>query len=165
MPDRRRTRQLLLFLGNVASGVVTVVVIFFGVVWAEDIRSFVPLLLILVAVPALATRGWRTELERRDRERDQATLVAWQAFRVLIAWEAIGIVLAETLMYFAYSAMAPVPHFHKTSTPIDLMVISAVVGLPLWFTWVRSRRILDLLWPTAEGARRSSQVPYLQLKL
>jgi hypothetical protein len=68
MPDRRRTRQLLLFLGNVASGVVTVVVIFFGVVWAEDIRSFVPLLLILVAVPALATRGWRTELERRGRE-------------------------------------------------------------------------------------------------
>jgi hypothetical protein len=164
MLDHRRARQRLLFLGNVASGVATVLVTCFGVGWADKIRSFVPLLL-LVAVPALGTRGWRSELKRRGREPDQAELVAWQALWVLIAWEAVGIVLVETLMYFAYSAMAPVPHFDNTSVPIALTAISAMVVLALWFTWVRSRRMLDLLWPLPGMAERGSESPYLQLKL
>ncbi len=161
MLDRRKIRHLLLFLGNVASGVLTVVVIFFVAVWAEDIRSFVPLLL-LVAVPALGTRGWRSELERRGRERYQASQVARQAFWILIAWEAVGLVLVGTLMHFAYSAMAPVPHIHKTSTPIDLSVISAIAVSVLWFTWVRSRRMLDLLWPLPGMPQRGSESLYLK---
>jgi hypothetical protein len=160
MLDRRRTRQRLLFLGNVLSGVVTVFVAFFCVAWADEIRSFVPLL-ILVAVPALGTRGWRSGLERRSRERGLVKRVAWQAFWVLIAWEAVGVVLVGTLLYFAYSAMAPVPHFDNTSVPIALIVISALVVLVVWFTWVKSRRMLDLLWPVPGMPERGSESPYL----
>jgi len=73
--------------------------------------------------------------------------VAWQKFWILIAWEAVGLVLVGTLMYFAYSTMAPVAHFHKASTLIDLSVISAIAVSVLCFTWIRSRRMLDHLWP------------------
>jgi hypothetical protein len=91
--------------------------------------------------------------------------VAWQAFRVFIAWEAAALVAAGAFVYIAFSAMAPVPHFHKTSTLIDLTVISAIAGLVLWFTWVRSRRMLDLLWPLPGMPQPASESPYVQLKL
>jgi hypothetical protein len=163
MLDRRRKRLIFPFLGNVASGVVTVVVIFFGVVWTGESGPLGPVL-IFVAVPALGISGWRFGLERSGRERDQAKRVAWQAFWVLIVWEAVALVLVGIFLFFAISAMAPVPHSHDTAGVVVLIVIPAVVVLALWFTWARSRLMLDLLWPTPESVLRSFEGPYLQLK-
>jgi hypothetical protein len=113
----------------------------------------------------LGARGWRSELERRGREHDQAKQVASQAFGVLIAWEASGITLAGVFIYIALSAMAPVPHFDNASTAIALIAISAIAVWVLWFTWVRSRRMLDLLWPLPDMPPSGSESPDLQLKL
>jgi hypothetical protein len=164
MLDLRRKRLIFLFLGNVASGVVTIVVVFFGAVLTADSGPLPPLL-VIVGVPALATTIWRSDLQLRGREPDLAKRVTWQAFWVLIAWEAIAIVLTGTFIYIAYSAMAPVPHFHKSSTLIDLIVVCAVAVPLLWFTWVRSRRMLDLLWPLPGTPQPGSESPYQQMKL
>jgi 4-hydroxybenzoate polyprenyltransferase len=164
MLDRRRKRLIFLFLGNVASGVVAVVVIFFGVVWTGESGPLGPLL-IIVAVPAAGTSIWRADLEHRGRERDLAKRVAWQAFRVLIAWEAAALVIVGIFLFFALSAMAPIPHSHDTAGVVALILIPAVVVLALWFTWTRSRRMLDLLWPLPGMPQRGSESPHLQLKL
>jgi type IV secretory pathway VirB2 component (pilin) len=50
MLDRRRKRLIFLFLGNVASRVVIVVVIFFGIVLTADSGPLGPLF-VIVAVP------------------------------------------------------------------------------------------------------------------
>ena len=164
MPDLRRNRLISLFLVNVASGVATVVVIFFGFLLSEKMGPLPPLV-ILVAVPAAAIGIWRSDFEQRGRERDLAKRVAWQAFRVLIAWEAVAIVLTGTFIFIAYSAMAPVPHSHVSAGVLFLIVISAVAASLLWFTWVRSRHMLDLLWPLPGMPQPGSESPYLQLKL
>ena len=49
MFDRRRTRQLLLFLGNVVSGVVTPVVTFAVVAWSDDMDPLAVALTFVVA--------------------------------------------------------------------------------------------------------------------
>jgi len=100
MFDRRRTRQLLLFLGNVVSGVVTPVVTFAVVAWSDDMDPLAVALTFVVA-PTLGICGWRFVLERRGRERDQAKRVAWEAFWVLIAWEAVPIVFVGTVIFLA----------------------------------------------------------------
>jgi 4-hydroxybenzoate polyprenyltransferase len=164
MLDPRKKRQHLLFLVNAASGVVTVVVIFFGVVFTGEHEPFLSLL-ILVAVPAAGISIWRADLEHRGRERDLAKRVAWQAFRALIAWEAVALVVTGFFVFFATSAMAPVPHSHDTAGMAFVIVTPAVVLLALWFTWVRSRRMLDLLWPLPGTAQSGSEPPYWQLKL
>ena len=64
MPDLRKNRLISLFLVNVASGVVTVVVIFFGFLLSEKMGPLPPLL-ILAAVPAAAVGIWRSDLEQR----------------------------------------------------------------------------------------------------
>jgi hypothetical protein len=143
MLDRRRTRQLLLFLGNVVSGVGTVVVAFVVVAWRDDSDLLAPVLIFVVAL-ALSTCGWRFGAERRGRERDQAKRVAWQAFWVLIAWEAVPIVFVGIMLFLASSQLTG----GVNSTADEaLIVIFVLVVLALWFTWVRSRWMLDLLWP------------------
>src|SRR5712692_6428643 len=109
MLDRRRTRQLLIFLGNVVSGVVALVAIFFGVVYTVDSGPAGPLL-VIVGVPAVGILGWRIGLDLRVRDQAKVKQVAWQAFRVLIAWEAAALVVTGIFIYVAFSAMAPVPH-------------------------------------------------------
>jgi hypothetical protein len=164
MLDRRRTRQVFLFLGNMAFGILTGVVTFFGLVWIWDSGSFAALFL-LIAVPALGLRGWRAGVERRGREREQAARVAWQAFWVLIAWEAVAVVLSAFFFFIAFSAMAPVPHSHNTAGVIALIVILTLAVLVMWFTWVMSRRMLDLLWPLPGMPQRDSESTYLPIKL
>ncbi len=164
MLDRRMKRLILLFLGNVASGVVTVGVIFFGVVWTADNGPLGPLL-VIVGVPAVGIQGWRIGLKRRKRDPAEAKQVARQAFWVLIAWEAVALVVVGIFVYVAFSAMAPVPHFDHWKTVVQNIAISAAVVLVLRFTWVRSRRMLDLLWPLPGMSQRGSEEPYLQLKL
>ena len=56
MFDRRRTRQLLLFLGNVVSGVVTPVVTFAVVAWSDDMDPLAVALTFVVA-PTLGICG------------------------------------------------------------------------------------------------------------
>ena len=162
MFDRRRTRQLLIFLGNVVSGVVALVAIFFGVVYTVDSGPAGPLL-VIVGVPAVGILGWRIGLDLRVRDQAKVKQVAWQAFRVLIAWEAAALVVTGIFIYVAFSAMAPVPH--NTGEVLDLLLISAVVALALWFTWMKSRRMVDLLWPLPGTAQQGSESPYLQMKL
>ena len=147
------------------SGVISAVVTFFGLMWTVDSRSVVLLFIILIGVPALGTRVWRYALGRSGRERDQAKLVAWQAFRVLLAWETLAIVLEGFFLFFVFSAMAPVPHSHHTAGVIALITIPAITVLVIWFTWVRSRRILDLLFPLPGMPQPGSESPYLQLRL
>jgi hypothetical protein len=162
MLDRRRTRQLLLFLGNMVSGVVTVVVAFVVFALSVDQDPVAPVLIFGVAI-ALSTCGWRFGLQRRGRERGQAKRVAWQAFWVLIAWGAVPIAFWSIMLFFISSVSSG----SSINSVFDaaLVVIFLLVVLALWFTWVRSRRMLDLLWPTPGSARRSSEGPYLQLKL
>jgi hypothetical protein len=83
----------------------------------------------------------------RGRERDLAKRVVWQVFWILIAWDGVLIAFMGFFLFFAFSAMAPVPHSHDTAGMAFLIVVPAVFVLALWFTWVRSRRILDFLWP------------------
>ena len=165
VPDRRRTRQFLLFLANVASGVVAAVATFFSVAWTVDGGALV-LLLVPIAFPAVGRLAWRSSLEARDRPRDQAAQVAGQAFRILIAWEAaMGLVPLGFFVFFAFSAMAPVPHTHDTAAVVAGIVILATAVLVIWFTWTRSRRMLDLLWPLPGVPQAGSESPYTQLKL
>jgi hypothetical protein len=164
MLDPRRKRQLLLFFGNAASGVVAVVVTFIGAVLTDQAGPLAPLIA-LVIVPALATTIWRSDLKLRGREPDLAKRVGWQVLWVLIAWDAVGIAIAGFFIFFALSAMAPVPHSHDTAGMAFLIVTPAVVLLALWFTWVRSRRMLDLLWPLPGTAQPGSEPPHWQLKL
>src|SRR6267154_2443394 len=100
MLDRRRTRQLLIFFGNVVSGVVTPVVAF-AFIASQDDRGPLAAGLLYVVAPALTTCGWLFALKRRGRERDQANRVAWQAFWVLITWEAAPIVFVGTVIVLA----------------------------------------------------------------
>ena len=164
MLDPRKKRQLLLFFGNAASGLVAVVVTSFGVVLTQEGGPLAPLIA-LVIVPALATTIWRSDLVMRGRDRDLAKRVAWQVLWVIIAWDAVAIALAGFFIFFAFSAMAPVPHSHDTAGVLALIVVSAAFALAAWFTWVRSRRILDLLWPLPGMPQRDSESPYLQMKL
>jgi hypothetical protein len=163
MLDRRRTRQLLLFLGNVVSGVVTPVVAF-AFIASQDDRGPLAAGLLYVVAPALTTCGWRFALERRGRERDQAKRVAWQAFWVLIAWEAVPIVFVGTVIVLALAANVS-GRDDWSSTVILILAFSAPAGLALWFTWVKSRRMVDLLWPLPGVPQRGSESPYTQLKL
>jgi hypothetical protein len=68
-------------------------------------------------------------------------------FWILIAWDGVLITFMGFFLFFAFSAMAPVPHSHDTAGMAFLIVVPAAFVLALWFTWVRSRRMLDLLWP------------------
>jgi magnesium-transporting ATPase (P-type) len=164
MLDPRRKRQLLLFLGNAASGIVTVVVTFLGLMWSDKKGPLAPILAFAFA-PALAITIWRSDLIMRGRERDLAKRVVWQVFWILIAWEGVLIAFMGFFLFFAFSAMAPVPHSHDTAGVLALIVIPVAFVLALWFTWVRSRRMLDLLWPQPGMAQRGSESPYQQLKL
>jgi hypothetical protein len=166
MFDRRRTRQLLLFLGNVVSGVVTPVVTFAVVAWSDDMDPLAVALTFVVA-PTLGICGWRFVLERRGRERDQAKRVAWQAFWVLIAWEAVPIVFVGTVIFLALTDIVTARDRPGdwSSTIITILVFSALAVLALWFTWTRSRRMVDLLWPLPGMPQRGSESPYTRLKL
>lgn len=164
MDGQRTRRHVLLFLGNLALGVLSVVVTFIGAVWTADNAPLLSLI-ILVAVPALGTLGWRFSLEERGREPYQAKQVAWQAFRILVAWETVAIVILGFFLFAAFSGMAPVPHAHKTAEVVALIVIPASTISAIWFTWVRSRRMRDLLWPLPGMAHRFSESPYTTLKL
>jgi hypothetical protein len=161
MLDRRRTRQLLIFFGNVVSGVVTPVVAF-AVIASQDDRGPLAAGLLFVVAPALTTCGWRFELVRRGRERDQAKRVAWQAFWALIAWEAVPIVFVGTVIVLA---LADIVTGRSGDSIIFILTFSALAGLALWFTWMKSRRMADLLWPQPGMPQRGSESPYAQLKL
>jgi len=161
MLDRRRTRQLLLFLGNVVSGVVTVVVAFAVIAGSDEKDPAAPILIFAVAL-ALTTCGWRFGLERRGRESDLAKRVAWQAGRALIAWEAVPIVFVGIIIILA---LTNVVTGRDGSTNIAILVFSALAGLALWFTWRKTRRMVDLLWPLPGMPQHGSESPYLQLKL
>jgi high-affinity Fe2+/Pb2+ permease len=163
MLDRRRTRQqLLIFLGNVVSGVVTPVVAFAFIASQDDDGPLAAGLLYVVA-PALTTCGWRFELERRGRERDQAKRVAWQVFWVLIAWEVVPIAAVGITLFLIFTVLSR----SGVSSTFDGLVIVffVLVVLALWFTWVKSRRMADLLWPQPGMPQRGSESPYAQLKL
>jgi hypothetical protein len=164
MVDPRRKRLIFLFLGNVASGVVALVVIFFGIVSTGESGPLGPLFVIL-AVPAVGTQGWRIGLERWERDQAKVKQAAWQACWVLIAWEVAALVATGIFVYVALSAMAPVPHFDHWKSVLDLILISAAVALALWFTWVRSRRMLDLLSPLPGMPEPGSESPYVKLNL
>src|SRR5258708_13685916 len=66
MLDRRRTRQLLIFLGNVVSGVVTIVAAFAVIASGYD-EGPPSARLIFVVAPFLGICGWLFALERRWR--------------------------------------------------------------------------------------------------
>jgi hypothetical protein len=160
MLDRRRTRQLLIFLGNVVSGVVTIVAAF--AVIASGYDEGPPAAgLIFVVAPFLGICGWLFALERRGRESDQAKRVAWQVFWVLIAWEAMPIVFVGTVLVLAYVGNVS----SRSVGSIIIPTFSALAALALWFTWVKSRRMVDLLWPLPGMPQRGSESPYAQLKL
>jgi len=160
MLDRRRTRQLLLFLGNVVSGVVTPVAAFAVIASGYDEGPPTAGLLFVVA-PFLGICGWLFALERRGRESDQAKRVAWQAFWVLIAWEAAPIVFLGTVLALAYVGNVS----SRSLGSIIIPTFSAVAALALWFTWMKSRRMADLLWPQPGMPQGGSESPYAQLKL
>jgi hypothetical protein len=162
MLDDRRTRQLLIFFGNVVSGVVTIVVAFAVIAVSDDKDPAAPVLIFAVAL-AVTTCGWRFELERRGRESDLAKRVAWQAFWVLIAWEAVPIVFVGTVLALILTNIAG--GRSDWSTTRLLLTFSVPAGLALRFTWVKSRRIADLLWPLPGVPERGSESPYTQLKL
>jgi hypothetical protein len=164
MVDPRRKRLIFLLLGNMASGVVALVVIFFGIVSTGESGPIGPLFGIL-AVPAVGTQGWRIGLERWERDQAKVKQAAWQACWVLIAWEVAALVATGIFIYVALSAMAPVPHFDHWKSVLDLILISAAVALALWFTWVRSRRMLDLLSPLPGMPEPGSESPYVKLNL
>jgi hypothetical protein len=65
----------------------------------------------------------------------------------------------------AFSAMAPVPHSHNTAGAIALIVIPTLAVLVIWFTWVMSRRMLDVLWPLPGMPQRDSESTDLHMKL
>ena len=162
MFDRRRTRQFLIFLGNVVSGAATPVAAF-AVIASQDDRGPLGAALIYVVAPVLSICGWRFALERRGRESDQANRVAWQAFWVLIAWEAVPIVLVGTIILLVLAdIVGRSPGGGADVIPMGLSVLAA---LALWFTWVKSRRMVDLLWPLPGMPQCGSESPYAQLKL
>jgi hypothetical protein len=152
MLDRRRTRQLLIFLGNVVSGVVTPVVAFAFIASQDDDGPLAAGLLFVVA-PFLGICGWLFALERRGRERDQAKRVAWQVFWVLIAWEAVPIVFVGTVIVLAYVGNMSI----RSVGSIIIPIFSAPAGLAVWFTWVKSRRMVDLLWPLPGMPERGAE--------
>jgi hypothetical protein len=161
MLDRRKTRQLLLFLGNVVSGVVTPVAAF--AVIASGYDGGPPAAgLMLVVAPFLGICGWLFALERRGRERDQAKRVAWQVFWVLIAWEAVPIVFVGTIIVLA---LADIVTGRSGDSIIFILTLSALAALALWFTWVKSWRMVDLLWPLPGIPHPGFESPYTQLKL
>jgi hypothetical protein len=163
MLDRRRTRQLLIFFGNVVSGVVTIVVAFAVIAVSDDKDPAAPVLIFAVAL-AVTTCGWRFELERRGRESDLAKRVAWQAGRALIAWEAVPIVFVGTIIVLALADVVTGRN-DWSQTVIIILTFSVPAGLALQFTWVKSRRMADLLWPLPGVPERGSESPYTQLKL
>ena len=163
MLDRRRTRQLLLFLGNVVSGVVTVVVAFAVIAGSDEKDPAAPILIFAVAL-ALTTCGWRFGLERRGRESDLAKRVAWQAGRALIAWEAVPIVFVGIIILLGLADVVTGRN-DWSQTVILILTFSALAGLALWFTWRKTRRMVDLLWPLPGIPQHGSESPYLQLKL
>jgi hypothetical protein len=162
MFDRRRTRQLLIFFGNVVSGVV-IPVGAFAVIAGSDGEASPAAALIFVVAPALGICGWRFALERRGRERDLAKRVAWQAFWVLIVWEAVPIVFVGTVLALIVTDIAG--GRSDWSSTMLILTFSVPAGPALWFTWVKSRRMVDLLWPLPGMPERGSESPYLQLKL
>jgi hypothetical protein len=163
MLDRRRTRQqLLIFLGNVVSGVVTPVVAFAFIASQDDDGPLAAGLLYVVA-PFLGICGWLFALKRRGRESDLAKRVAWQVFWVLIAWEAVPIVFVGTVLALILTDIAG--GRSDWSTTRLVLTFSVPAGLALWFTWVKSRRMADLLWPQPGMPQRGSESPYAQLKL
>jgi cytochrome bd-type quinol oxidase subunit 2 len=163
MLDRRRTRQLLIFFGNVVSGVVTPVGAFAVIASGDDNGPFAAALIFVVA-PALTICGWTFSLGRQGRERDLAKRVARQAFWVLIAWEAVPIVFLGTVLALILTDIVTGRN-DWSETVILILTFSAAAGLALWFTWVRSRRMADLLWPLPGMRERGSESPYMQLKL
>jgi hypothetical protein len=162
MLDRRRTRQLLIFFGNVVSGVVTVVGAF-AVIASGDDNGPAAAALIFVVAPALTICGWSFSLERRGRERDLTMRVTRQAFWVLIAWEAVPIVFVGTILALIVTDIAGGRNDWSSTSLV--LTFSVPAGLALWFTWVRSRRMADLLWPLPGMPERGSESPYQQLKL
>jgi hypothetical protein len=160
MFDRRRTRQLLIFLGNVVSGVVTPVVSY-AVIASGDDNGPPAAALLFVVGPLLGICGWRFGLERRGRESDLAKRVAWQAGRALIAWEAMPIVSVGTVVVLAYVGNVGI----RSVGSIIILTFSALAALALWFTWVKSRRMVDLLWPLPGMPQCGSESPYAQLRL
>jgi hypothetical protein len=98
-------------------------------------------------LPALGFGAWTFGLEQRGRQRDLAKRVAREVLWVLIAWEAFATVFLGCFLWAAYAAMAPVPHQHKTAEVLFLILLFAMGAIIFWFTSVRSRRMLDLLWP------------------
>jgi hypothetical protein len=163
MLDRRRKRQLLIFLGNVVSGVVTVVVAFAVIAESDDKDPAAPILIYAVAL-ALSICGWSFGLERRGRESHLAKRVARQAFWVLIAWEAVPIVFVGTVIVLGLANIVT-GRDDWSQTVILILVFSALAGLALWFTWMKSRRMVDLLWPLPGMLQGGSESPYVQLKL
>jgi hypothetical protein len=162
MLDPRRKRQLLIFLGSVVSGVVIPVVAFVALSLASGDDDGLPAAaIIFVVAPFLGTFGWSFVLERRGCERDLANRVAWQAFWVLIAWEAVPIVFVGIMFFLVFIRMVS----ERNPTVVGILLISTLVVLALWFTWVRSRRILDLLWPLPGMPERGAESPYTQLNL
>src|SRR5258708_24586394 len=88
MLDRRRTRQLLIFLGNVVSGVVTIVAAF--AVIASGYDEGPPAAgLIFVVAPFLGICGWLFALERRGRLSGPAERVVGDDVFGLIARRAV----------------------------------------------------------------------------
>jgi hypothetical protein len=163
MFDRRRARQLLIFFCNVVSGVVTVVVAFAVIASGDDNGPPAAALLFVVA-SVLGICGWRFALERRGRERDLAKRVARQAFWVVIAWEAVPIVFVGTVIVLVLTDILSGRN-DWSSTLSLILTFSAPAGLALWFTWMKSRRMVDLLWPLPGMPERGSESPYQQLKL
>jgi hypothetical protein len=154
MLDRRRRQQLLIFLGNVVSGVVTPVVSFAALASGDD-NGPPAAALIFVVGPLLGTCGWRFALERRGRESDQARRVAWQAFWVLIAWEAVPIAFLGALLLLVLTDI--LSGRQGSGSMLIATVFSVLVALALWFTWVKSRRMADLLWPLPGMPERSAE--------
>jgi len=101
----------------------------------------------------------------RGRDRDLAKRVARQVLWVITTWDTVAIAVAGFFIFFASSAMAPVSHSHDTAGVLAVIVISGAFALALLFTWVRPRRILDLLWPLPRMPQRDSESPSLQMKL
>jgi hypothetical protein len=87
--------------------------------------------------------------------------VAWQVFWVLIAWEAVPIVSVGTVIVVAYVGNVST----RSVDSIIILTFSTLAALALWFTWVKSRRMVDLLWPLPGMPQRGSESPYSQLKL
>ena len=145
------------------SGFVTPVVAF-AFIASQDDRGPLAAGLLFVVAPFLGICGWLFALERRGRERGQAKRVAWQVFWVLIAWEAVPIVSVGTVIVLALATNVS-GRDNWSSTVILILAFSAPAGLALWFTWMRSRRMVDLLWPLPGMPQLGSESPHWQLKL